>query len=100
MEDQKQINQLNVQNNKLSQRLANMESNYEGLKTELDKANEENKSKEVMIEELKEQQDQNIKYLSSTFDSDSKLEIKKNEQEDKDKIQTLSLVKLASIKRV
>ena len=105
-----QINQLNLQNNQLSSLLTNAKFTEESLKAELDKANEENKNNEVMIEQLKEQQDQNLNNLRSLFEkitnidqsftSDSKLELNYDEKKGKDVIQALSLIKLPSIKRV
>ena len=99
-----------MRNDQLSSRLTNEESTKESLKAELDKANEENKNNEVMIEQLKEQQDQNMKNLRSLFEKitnidqsftyNSKLELNYEEQKGKDAIQTLSLFKLPIIHRV
>ena len=92
----------------LSQHNTSLHSNYDSIKTELDQANEENKKKDIEIEELKNNSGTgDLKKLSrivsnigDTINSESKIEVRYRNQEDKDALKLLSSNKLPAVKRV
>ena len=109
LENQAKHDQLALQNDQFSTFTTNLKNDYENIKAELEYVNEENKSKDKEIEELKAKPSllpedlqnffQKITNTDLTFESGFKLELDYRHQSCKDTIKFLSLVKLPALKR-